>query len=372
MCTGLKELKMTDYVPADMIAEILSRLPTKSLHRFRCVCKSLHTLLNSRFIRSATMKRNRQKLLMLCATDHHYYSVYSILDLSTMVLEKHEIPFTISDQSSKYSPLWNSLSSPTCDGWLALYNGKKRLLFNLSTKEYREFPLPYKFRPLFESLYVCCSWFYYDSYLDDYKLVAVMTNIDRGYLLGVFSFKRDCWTKIIAFPHAKHRDYDDFSILNGNPHWVVTNWPEDDEDWVPFCSTRFVRRRSLIYGFDLDGDRLIQVPQPPGKYLCDSATLAVISDHLCAFCSCDSKFSLWEMKQYMVMDSWTKLCTITLPYLPYILKPLAFTENDGQVLILSEKQEEILVYDPQERACRSVFKFEERLPASKIINYREV
>ncbi|KAJ4844280.1 hypothetical protein Tsubulata_009831, partial [Turnera subulata] len=158
------------------------------------------------------MKGHCQKLLILSASNH----CYSIFNLSTMVMEKHEIPFPV---LSPYNRAWPSLSYSPCDGWLLLNNGSmnngtKRFFFNPSTKETREFPYIVHG---FESQYgFRHCWVYYDSYLDDYKLVGVIKTQSNG-LLVVFSLKRNCCTKTIHFPHAEEIEFLNLSVLNGKP-----------------------------------------------------------------------------------------------------------------------------------------------------------
>ncbi|KAJ4844265.1 hypothetical protein Tsubulata_009812 [Turnera subulata] len=356
-----ESMKMTEYLPPDLIELILSRLPTKSLHRFLCVCKSWR-----RLIRSLTRKgiNHSQKLFISSAADH-----YSILDCSTMVMDKHEFPSPQKPSNTLHRP---TVSSSPSDGWLILDNDMVKWLLNPSTNEHRECPY------IWGAYYFCPHWVYYDSCTDDYKLVGVLTKIHGEHaLFGVFSLKQNCWSRVIQFPSAEKIGFHNLAILNGNPHWLSgDDWSKhDDEDWVLFCGSSLHKNRSLIFRFDLEWETqtLIQVPQSRGKYFCDTASLAVISGQLCAFCTCDSKFSLWEMKEYMVMDSWTKVCTITAPG-SYLVKPLAFSEDD-EVIIFSEKDQEIVAYDPEDRTCRSLVKFEERLGlemGNKIINYRDV
>ncbi|KAJ4823900.1 hypothetical protein Tsubulata_026746 [Turnera subulata] len=77
------------------------------------------------------------------------------------------------------------------------------------------------------------------------------------------------------------------SILNGNPHWLSNDdlSKHDDEDWVLYCgsSRRFLKERSLMLRFDLEGETLIQVPQSRGKYFCDTASLAAFRANFVPF-----------------------------------------------------------------------------------------
>ncbi|CAK7340449.1 unnamed protein product [Dovyalis caffra] len=139
-----EKIELMQNLPDDMIVEVLSRLPAKSLYRFRCVCKSWSDLICPHFIR---LNENRHNLFLL------FEQHYSILDLheatSDVVAANASMVKVESSIFKDYSPISSLLADAriltSCDGLLLSVLNKKMqklFLFNPFSGEYKVIP-PY-------------------------------------------------------------------------------------------------------------------------------------------------------------------------------------------------------------------------------------
>jgi hypothetical protein len=136
---------MSRYLPEEVVLNILSSLPPKSLFRFRCVCKTWRTLVgNPDFFTPNSINRSilpdpncAAPLLLVEArsgfSNFNYNNIFYFLSGET--LERHSLELSKSDEAI------NIVTS--CNGLICLHqhNGQKIYLWNPATSEAME-PLP--------------------------------------------------------------------------------------------------------------------------------------------------------------------------------------------------------------------------------------
>jgi len=124
-------------LPPEILAEILSRLPVKSLFRFRSTSKSLKSLIDSQKFINLHLKNTLNFNLILC---HNYTNFYQLRfpNLTTPIPLNH--PFT--RRNSKNIVLLGS-----CNGLLAISNSefvfsnpKEITFWNPTIRKYRIIP----------------------------------------------------------------------------------------------------------------------------------------------------------------------------------------------------------------------------------------
>lgn len=173
--------------------------------------------------------------------------------------------------------------------------------------------------------------FGYDSVNNDYKVLRLRLNgkgmrAKRVCEAEVWSLARGDW-KSLTSRRVKlcYTSFDrETASVNSALHWAQC----DD----------YVRPRVLIVSFDLVNESFHQVEMPQNLILRkvrDNTHVSRYGDSIAlfeiGFYEEVADFDLWLMKEYGVAESWTKLCTVSLPMV-YILRPFGFRRT-GEVVL---------------------------------------
>ena len=325
----LKKIKIS-YFPIEIIVEILSRLPVKSLLRYKSVCKSWCSLISDPcFIRShASLSTSdisiaNHRLVIHDVTNKFFKScsLYDLLFEKSSNEFEHCFPLELTSK-----PHLQIIGS--CNGLLCILKFPTLIIYNPSTRITSKLPkVP-------NVSYGMMHGFGYDESTDDYKVV--MTNRNNVY---IFSLKTGTWKKIGDFLHghlfsnSKTQSCASGMFSNGALHWAKAD--QNLGAWT-------------IVALDLAKETYCEVLQPVYGEGKENLSLGVLGQWLCVHCISDISrvLDVWVMKVYGVKDSWTKL---VIPYpndfwlVDYVV-PLCFS-NDGKVLLQIES--DLFVYDIQ-------------------------
>ncbi|KAI8002255.1 F-box/kelch-repeat protein [Camellia lanceoleosa] len=308
-------------LPEEIMVDILSRLPITSLCRFRCVSKPWLSLISDPYFikthlnRNTTNEKHQHDRLILLSEPCDFHSV----DLKSFEFRDHfealHLKFSPNQSPSDCMEIWGSF-----DGLLLMLDDFfDCFLLNPSTRQSRKLP---KSSFSVNSEYCFDSYgFGYDSSRDDYKVVRI-SHHDYDYevdcadnIVSVYNLSTDSWRRIGDSPFDHSRDDPSPGILlDGALHWVTTS--------VVGSNTSCV-----IASLDLADETFHSVPCPGS--VDDSIVvqqLGVVGGCLCVFvprhCGCDD---VWVMKEYGVVDSWTKF---TINYANFTwLKPLSLSST---------------------------------------------
>ncbi|CAH9098733.1 unnamed protein product [Cuscuta epithymum] len=382
-----------DDIPSDIIEEILSKLPVRSLLRFRCVSRPWKSLISEPwFTRKHVTEGIRRRPKLVFNHDGHRHPEHKLYIYSVYMFAfgpKRGQPMGIEPCKSTLSSVSNqclegttNLTSPPpltlyegCRGYIMLKVfcpelwcvsvGESLFLWNpsLSSSSYVKLPdppppLPGRSR-LRESYGVG-----YDARGDDYKLLRVhqfgspAAQPWTGRLCmetHVYSLRRNAWRKIQNhyFPPAKSSttvlllDTDSTTVpVGGALHWI--GYPIK---YNTISYTTCKKTSVSIVSFDLSSERYGLVPQ--SKFfpisIADSycSKLTVLKGMLCVYVStyAEKNLALWAMKDYGVEESWTKLCDVPHPALdgPSFSGDCKFTRTaalhlyeDGKLLLMTK------------------------------------
>ncbi|KAK9160751.1 hypothetical protein Syun_007092 [Stephania yunnanensis] len=321
-------------LPQEIIEGILSRLPVKSLLRFRCVSKSWHKLIaDPNFIKihlnQANLNNNIKIMLksdFICSVDNN--------EVCDQIVNLHH-PFE--------APIRGAEILGSCNGLVCIKSDKEVIwLWNPSTREHKKLPeIPVEFSG---SNFSIVYGFGYDPITDDYKVVRVYSYDDdddvRHSEVKVYLLSLNSWKVIPDIPYESY--YRAGRLLNGALHWVATRCNALDES-------------SLIISFDIGDEVFREVPLPEFEDGKGQVNVAVLAGCLCILRHCKLHLEVWVMKRYGVGESWTRLFLIGQPtynqFLGYI-KPLCISKN-GEIL-LDKDGEHLILYDPKDGRVRNI------------------
>ncbi len=215
----------------DVMVETLSRLPVKSLMRFRCVCKSWYSLVKDpNFIYKHLKRANNMRLMIYC-TYKNPYDTDPFNDLITyfsIFPDKTLTDLHIQD----LEPTMRGTTTGPYDGIFLLLGDRTHInLWNVSMDEYRVVP-GYEVRLPSETRAHSADYgLGVDPKTNDFKLVLVLTlwdenkqwTYDEFSPVAVYNFTTDCWRDVGGFPMNHHYRFEgaDDIYLNGFCYWVV-------------------------------------------------------------------------------------------------------------------------------------------------------
>ncbi|XP_015573331.1 F-box/kelch-repeat protein At3g23880 isoform X2 [Ricinus communis] len=303
-------------LPHEIIVEIISRLPVKTLIQFRCVSKSFKTLISdTQFIKTHLRKITSFSKIKKPSL---YQKITPNITFS---------PFSFFKSCSLYSIFDNSLNDPielnsyflekrfqcdwlvgSCDG-LICFSVKQDFvtLLNPSTRVFNRLPnLGFGRKSGSYSVF----GFGYDSEIDDYKVVAVFcfqnknSSVGFGYesIVKVCTLRTNCWRRTGSFGYGVPYDVSG-KYVNCTLNWPVMSEGDSGLMWI-------------IVSFDIKRETYKEVMQPDYGELVYDRTLGVLDGCLCVMCNYHAvRADFWVMKEYGVRESWIRL--VTVPYLDY-------------------------------------------------------
>ncbi|KAJ8562493.1 hypothetical protein K7X08_011784 [Anisodus acutangulus] len=332
--------------PRDVIAEILCRLPVNRVLRCRCVSKSWLALIDSpgfaKLHVTYSLKTNSNNLcLLLRKVDYYGYGkrcFYSIHfdSLNSRVVTPKEMTNPL--MSSEF----NTKILGSCNGLLLISNTvDDTALWNPSIGKYKKLPV----MGVGDNPVHVNFGFGYDVANDDYKVVRIVqfSGSEKGCFhsdVMVYSLKSSCWRGVDEqLPYVLRYVDQPGVYLNGSLHWIASAKIE-----IPASKLEL-----LIVAFDLGTEKWRLVPRPRYTDTGFIVNLVVLGGSLCVYKTyfVDSysdwgdvdivldHVHIWEMKEYGVKDSWTRVASLEQPdkQLGCTVVPLAYSNNRDEILV---------------------------------------
>ncbi|RHN63605.1 putative F-box domain-containing protein [Medicago truncatula] len=325
--------EITADMPEEIIVEILLRLPVRSLLQFRCVCKLWKTLISD--------PQFAKKHVSISTAYPQLVSVFVSIAKCNLVSYPLK-PLLDNPSAHRVEPADFEMIHTTsmtiigsCNGLLCLSDFYQFTLWNPSIKlKSKPSPTIIAFDS-FDSKRFLYRGFGYDQVNDRYKVLAVVQNcynLDETKTL-IYTFGGKDWTTIQKFPCDPSRcDLGRLGVgkfVSGNLNWIVS--------------------KKVIVFFDIEKETYgeMSLPQDYG----DKNTVLYVSSNR-IYVSFDhsnkTHWVVWMMKEYGVVESWTKLMIIPQDKLtspgPYCLSDALFISEHG-VLLMRPQHSKLSVYN---------------------------
>ncbi|KAI8539648.1 hypothetical protein RHMOL_Rhmol09G0199100 [Rhododendron molle] len=357
----MDDLPLPPLLPEEVFVEILSRLPAKSLLRFKSVCKTWFALIqNHHFIDLHYHHRNRitrknDSILVVRSIptadpQQQHSSIYDENNEVVLSLYSSETPTTTTSSTNPVR-LPSDLFGPgltlhgvvqafgPCKGIVCLTDNVNVVLCNPATREFKAVPVPpFSYPRGLKSLTEGIG-FGYDSQDDNYKVVKIIElfNDDEDVYVydsqrvQVFDSSSDSWRHVDASVPLCVTHFPCFEMFfNGAFHFYGC---PDDHDPVT----------ESILAFDIHQEVFRQIPFPVVCSLAEEQTyysLSVLHDSLALIVyepePIERQFDIWVMPEYGVKESWTHVYSIGP--LAGIHGPLTFWKDDELLMESSTGQ----------------------------------
>ncbi|XP_027127218.2 F-box/kelch-repeat protein At3g23880-like [Coffea arabica] len=344
---------MSNFIPEEIVTRILTRVPAKSLIRFRCVSKSWKSLISSpdfislhtreAFLSKPTIPDDR--MLVRCYSKPRRTELYSVHhdNEDFTVASEVKIDFPFRRLAQFYFRIVGF-----CNGLLCLsedFFGYRNLimLWNPSIRRKMILPVP---RAGFENLgaYMSVVGFGYDVKNNDFKVVRIAYDQSRrGYklppIVEVFALSVGDWREIDV-DLAQNWVIENLwtqAFVNGKVHWVAYRLNEEKENLIMV----FDLSNEVFEELLLPDALAVECPINMCTSVCEDSIAVLNYDKRVGTGSC----SIWLMKVYGDVKSWSKMYTVDLE--GELGKVLSF-RKDGNIL-LTASDGELCSYDPDPR-----------------------
>lgn len=303
-------------LPIELIVNIFLHLDAKPLMLLKSVCKSWYSLISSPQFAGLhldhTLAQSNPKLRFVFSAPHLSSAEFDTFDRVTEL----DNPF----RSQGFAHVVGA-----CHGLLCLCNYDLHLtilLYNPTTQTYKKLP----FLPKPSSLSHRYSFgFGYVGESRDYKFVRILqTNEGMGPFKSqvmVYSLKSDSWVRgpDVPCPFVSFRE--DGVLVNSTLHWVHEIVLKDEKHYS-------------IIGFCLGNNSFNEVPLPMFEEQFINFRVGVLDGCLCLMVN-DLDFSdIWVMKEYGVVESWTRLLKVKQSQqLMFLEWPIAYSLNQEKLFL---------------------------------------
>ncbi|XP_009619458.1 F-box/kelch-repeat protein At3g23880-like [Nicotiana tomentosiformis] len=317
-------------LPAELITEILLKLPVKPLLRFSCVSKSWLALISSpEFVKTHLLLSASNKnythhgVIFEVSNDNHNVKDCSLSSLLyNSVTEAFDLDYP-SKNPNHFPRIVGSINGLICLV-ISSFDGLPDLfLWNLSVRKYkklRNYRLNVSRRYHEDECVDFNFGFAYDEFQDDYKVVGVFPIYRYVHLcrieVKIYNLKSNSWRSIDDFKGRLLLDDHSGKLVNGKLYWLDRGWN--------------------IVSIDLTDEKWAEVEQPCSFKKCDFLSLGVFRSDLSAFCNeAWTHVDVWVMKEYGVKESWEKIFTIKSPVdsTGNRFHPLILMSNEGEILL---------------------------------------
>ncbi|KAK1310985.1 F-box protein [Acorus calamus] len=312
----------TEIIPYDILIDILSRLPGKSLLRFRGACKHWRDIID-----------HDPHFLALCRAHRPPFTLASLSRTRTRgvvrlyAFNDKKNAFTKTDDFECDAIRSTHTVLPSCGGLICCYGERHVLVLNPSTSDRRLLLLP----PTPTSTIIGCGFGYSPS-LKTHKVVRFIDH-PCGSKCEVFTLGADSWRpveqqpleRLINFNHRCRRPVS----VHGKIYWIG-----------------FERhtRRPVLVGFDLETERFAAVDEPRLGVNVDHLYLRVVEARLGVVKKIWGQWELEKMEIWVMEREgvWRERYAFGLEVMPEAVWGMKAVVRQGKGFYLCESSEKVL------------------------------
>ncbi|XP_059433944.1 F-box/kelch-repeat protein At3g06240-like [Corylus avellana] len=351
---------MSTYLPEELVLNILSRLPPKSLFRFRCVSKFWHTLIgNPDFFTSNSLNRSilgdpDRSAPLLLVTDEHsidfpYKRIFYFLSGETLDCQSQII--------LKFNSLYEEFKIvASCNGLLCLHQHvhDKIYLWNPATSKALKAlpPLRRAGLKIEFGVFLFTVGFGFDRRSNDFKVLRICYIFDNGdceQQVEVYRLSTRRWRRLdLPDPFA---EFYLCELESARPNFLTTV-----SDGVFFWWVMPAIHKEEIVAFDFGDELFRTTPLPDGVHFSDftSVNFTVLNGcvaivgfphqrkRLRRETRTTQCLVIWVLFEFGAEESWTKLINLPL-LLDYPERPLGFFRN--RELFMQNAEGQLVLYD---------------------------
>uniref|UniRef100_A0A5B6ZDP7 F-box domain-containing protein n=1 Tax=Davidia involucrata TaxID=16924 RepID=A0A5B6ZDP7_DAVIN len=325
---------MSDFIHPDVLIDILTRLPIKTLMQCACVCKSWYSLLtNPSFITAhldrSTVPDNKSDddlLLVRSYSEDRNEEQYSVYFDNETFDEYAKLEFPLKSSRKCYFRIVGS-----CNGLMCLSDdqfGYAETLFLWNPSIRKTLALP-SVRVGFKSHgpFMHAIGFGFDPLTNDYKVVRIvyLDCVEIPPEVDIFTLRTGTWRNIshLGLPYLIQERAPQ-ACLNGATHWIAS-----DLEMMRGVSNLIVsfNMSDEVFGEILLPDSMAHDTWLRGVRVAKfQESLSVIQRKVS---SGEVSYCIWMMKEYGVADSWTKLFCFDLGGCGEFKRLVGFRKNGG-------------------------------------------
>ncbi|XP_026384120.1 F-box/kelch-repeat protein At3g06240-like [Papaver somniferum] len=355
------------YLPEGILMDILTWLPVKSVLRFRCVSRKwCNHFTNPDFIKLHANHSTHCSLILTKQDPNKFYSGIQSEPYSASCpcldhnISGDDVTFDLSIEYRCPFHYWKCYIHiiGIYNGLICLRSDPKLLcIWNPVTNEYKKLPeipdLPPQIAGLVPVFVNTPTYgFGFDCKTGDYKVVKILTpGRGKGSKVWIYTSGTDSWRVLEDIYYVVYLSGENGVFLNGVLHWMVQ--PSD-------------RPIRVILSFGVGNEKFgeLQLPmplsgEPEGKNYYKSS-IGLLDGKLClSWYIRDGNVDVWVMKNYGVIESWTKLFSVSrLKEDIEYLRPVQSLKN-GDILLfgrplnqLSRYNGDLIFYNPNSGNAR--------------------
>ncbi|GMI76462.1 hypothetical protein like AT3G06240 [Hibiscus trionum] len=361
-CSGRRPRIMASSLslPKNTITDILSRLPVKSLTRFKSVSKNWADLTSNPAFIATHLRRSSPDPYLLIRRYHSQsgwdYGIWLITD-PTLNFGTQLLRIPLEDSLPRFPKIAGSVDGLVCLDISPCY-ASDFLMWNPGTKQFKHLPLPLITSSRDNPIWMVFYGFGFDSFNNDYKLVRIVSfrgNDASPFLrVEVYSWREGVWKEI--------EERFELAMLCGGQDGVVV---DGCLNWPAIGLQRFADRKVVI-SFDMGREVFKTVPLPPVtrygnvKVVSYMGLLAVAVYPLVFAANGNNmnRFEFWVLSDCEDgTKRWTNL--VVIENFSKSLVPVG-TWRDREVVFKymgvrdRENQSSIFLFDPVEQSTRSL------------------